>query len=68
MSARYVPCSLSDIPEGVTFHVLARDQGQIVEVAWGEFGAAEHGPGDPWKRVVDRSEGPTPTYYRRAQS
>lgn len=68
MSARYVPCALAEIPDGVTFHVLRQDQGQTVEVAWGDYGRAEHGPGDPWKRVIDRSEGPTPTYYRRVPS
>jgi hypothetical protein len=68
VNARYVECRLEDIPDGITFHVLPQDQGQIVEVAWGDFGNAEHGPGDPFKRIVDRSEGPTPTYYQRVES
>jgi len=59
----YVPCTLDEIPEGVRFDVPGRNQGQIVEVAYGGFSRGEHGAGDPYKRVVDRSEGPTPRYY-----
>ena len=53
------------IPDGVRFCVPPWLQGQIVEVAYGDFGAAEPGVGDPWKRITDRSEVGGPTYYRR---
>lgn len=61
---KYVQCDQADIPEGITFHVLRRDQGQIIEVAWGDYGRAEHGPGDPYKRITDRSNRSV-RYYRR---
>lgn len=58
----------SEVPAGVRWHVPRRNQGQIVEVAYGGFGRGEMDAGDPYKRVEDRSE-PTDspervTYYR----
>ena len=51
----YKPCAASAIPIGVRFDVPRRGQGQIVEVAYGGLGAAEHDVGDPWRRTTDRS-------------
>jgi hypothetical protein len=67
-SFRYEPCNLSDIPDGVTFDVPPRNQGQIVEVAYGDFGRAPNDHGDPWKRVQDKSLPGWPVqYYRRVE-
>lgn len=53
----YVECKESDIPSFVRWDVPARNQGQIVEVAYGAIGLArEADVGDPYKRVVDRSD------------
>jgi hypothetical protein len=65
MSTRYIECSESDIPAGVRFVVLGPDQGQIIEYAYGDFGREEPGYDAPYKRVIDRSLGPAPRYYRR---
>lgn len=65
-SFRYEPCNLSDIPDGVRFDVPRRNQGQIIEVAYGDFGRSPNDNGDPWKRVVDRSDGSV-QYYRRVE-
>lgn len=54
----------SRIPSGVRWDVAPSAQGQMVEVAYGTFGAGEAGPGDPYKRVTDRADG-SRTYYRR---
>lgn len=62
---KYEECSVRAIPDGVRFDVTRRNDGQIVEIAYGGFGAAEHGRGDPWMRIIDRSVGPGATYYRR---
>jgi len=65
----YQPITLDQIPDGVRFDVEAHRQGQIVDVAYGGFGRAEHGPGDDYKRVHDRSEGPNAVrYYRRIKA
>lgn len=61
----YVRCDLKDIPAGVCFSVPGRNQGQIIEVAYGGFGRAEHDDGDPYKRICDGSDAST-TYYRLA--
>jgi len=66
--AKYEIVKLADVPEGVRFCVP--HPGQIVEVAYGDFGDDEPGVGDPWMRITDTSEtdgsevGP-PVYYRR---
>ena len=58
----------ADIPSGVRWAVPPFNQGQIIEVAYGDFGyfgMAMPCVGDPWKRITDRSEVDGPTYYRR---
>ena len=61
---KYVECRESEIPADIRFDVPRRNQGQIVEVAYGTFSRGEAGPGDPYKSVYDRStQGPT-RYYR----
>lgn len=68
MAYTYDRIPYSQVPEGVRFDVLGRDQGQTIEVAWGGTGRAEHGPGDPYKRVWDKSDGPmtdAALYFRR---
>ena len=52
---QYIECKETDIPRNVRFDTAERDQGQMVEVAYGTFGHGEAGPGDPYKRIVDRS-------------
>ncbi len=64
-ASKYIRISESQIPEGVRFDVPGPNQGQIVEVAYGGFGRAEHGDGDPYKRVTDRSDRSV-EYYKRA--
>lgn len=54
----YISCEQSDIPAKVRFDVTARNQGQIVEVAYGTFGRGEAGRGDPYKRITDQSIDP----------
>lgn len=53
----------SEVPRGVRFDVTRRDQGQMVEYAYGGFSRGEHGEGDPYQRVTDRSTGRV-QYYR----
>lgn len=64
--SKYIKCSKSEIPGSVRFDVPGPNQGQIVEVAYGGFGRAEHGPGDPYKRVTDLSDRSV-EYYRRVE-
>jgi len=59
----YEKCAEAEIPGKVRFDIPGHLQGQIVEVAYGGFGRYEHGPGDPYKRVTDRSDRSV-TYYR----
>lgn len=61
----YTPCRESDIPDGIRFDVARHNQGQIVEVAYGGHGRAEHCVGDAYKRVTDKSDGSV-SYYRLA--
>lgn len=63
MDHNYIRCTLNEIPDGVRFDVTMRNQGQIVEIAYGGFGRAEHDAGDPYKRVTDHSDGSV-TYFR----
>jgi hypothetical protein len=65
MKVRYVECRHEEIPSGVRWSVPSRNQGQIVEVAYGSFGSSEGDHGDPFKRVTDASV-PAVTFYRRA--
>jgi len=62
---QYEVVKYGEIPSGVRWAVPPFNQGQIVEVAYGDFGRAEPGVGDPWMRITDRSEVDGPTYYRR---
>jgi hypothetical protein len=65
MTDRYVACRESDIPAGVRFDVPRRDQGQMIEVAYGGYGRAEHGEGDPYMRVTDHTDRSTAYYVSR---
>lgn len=64
----YVEISESEIPAGVRFDVPGRNQGQVIEVAYGGFNRASHDAGDPYKKVTDRSvpvgRASRVTYYR----
>jgi len=51
----YVEIKRSEVPGGVRFDVPRRNQGQIVEIAYGGFARSEHDEGDPYKRETDRS-------------
>ncbi len=64
MKTQYIKIDMSEVPSGVRFDVPRHNQGQIVEIAYGGFDRAEHGNGDPYKRVRDRSDGSI-VYYRR---
>jgi hypothetical protein len=69
-ATKYVECDKSEIPAGVRFDTPRSNQGQIVEVSYGGFGAAEHDDGDPYMRRTDTSI-PTGkpgrvTYYKLA--
>lgn len=59
----YEEINPSLLPEGVRFDVPMRNQGQIVEIAYGGFSRAEHGEGDPYMRVTNRSDN-TISYYK----
>lgn len=61
----YQKIGANQLPAAVRFDVPAPNQGQIIEVAYGGFDRTEHGEGAAYKRVIDYSVGPTPTYYRR---
>ena len=69
-TTNYIEINEDQIPAGVRFDVPARNQGQIVEIAYGGYDRAEHDEGDPYQRVIDKSE-PVGTaarvrYFRRA--
>jgi hypothetical protein len=68
----YQPIQSAQIPPGVRFDVPRRNQGQIIEVAYGGFGRSEHDDGDLYRRVFDQSEPPgSPDrvrYYKRKRS
>lgn len=53
------------VPDGIRFDTLARDQGQIVEYSYGIFGATEAGSCDPYMRIIDHSDGSYMFYKRR---
>lgn len=67
----YQQVQANEVPKGIRFDVPARNQGQIIEVAYGDRMAvtAENDAGAPWKRVTDTSLPPghpeRVTYYRR---
>ena len=64
----YVPVEFNAIPDGIRFTTPGHLQGQIVDVAYGDFGRSESCNGSPYKRVTDRSVGPTPKYYRLVEA
>jgi hypothetical protein len=59
----YVSCSKSAVPAGVRFDTMRSDAGQMIEVQYGDFGTAEHGPGAAYQRVIDHSRGGETAYY-----
>lgn len=64
MRYRYREILARAVPGGIRFDVPMRNQGQIIEIAYGTFGRGEAGYGDEYQRVYDRSDGTT-RYYRR---
>lgn len=62
----YAPCRAEEIPAGVRFDVPRRNQGQMIEIAYGGFGRAEHGPGDEYMRRRDLSNGEV-SFFRAAR-
>lgn len=69
MKTAYASIKERDVPTGVRFDTPARNQGQIVERAYGGFRKGEHDDDDPYMRVVDRSRPlDPPKYYRRISS
>jgi hypothetical protein len=60
---RYVPCHKSQIPEGIRFMVPSENQGQIIEVAYGDFGNDIPCHGAPYQRILDQSIGPAALRY-----
>ena len=63
--AKYIEIPANEIPYGVRFDVSARTQGQMIEVAYGGFLRSEHGVGDPYKRVTDRTDRSVTYYHMR---
>ena len=59
---KYTRCDERDIPAAVRFDVPGRNQGQMIEVAYGGLDRGEHDYGDPFKRIKD--ENGRVTYYR----
>ena len=55
-TTKYVKITADKIPDGVRFDVPQRNGGQIIEVAYGGFGRAEHDEGDKFMRIHDRSD------------
>lgn len=57
------------IPDDVWFWLPERNQGQIVEVSYGDHGLGQHDSGAPYCRVIDWSLHFTHpgrvTYYKR---
>lgn len=65
---RFVRCEESEIPD-VRWDTPRRHQGQIVEVSYASWprSSREADVLDPYKRVIDHSDG-TVEYYRRVAS
>lgn len=67
-NTNYVRCNETDVPPGVRFDVPRRNDGQIVEIAYGGFDRAAHDDGDEYMRRHDRSLGPKAyEFYRLAR-
>lgn len=60
----YEPIAEREVPLNVRFDVPRRNQGQMIEIAYGGTGRYEHDDGDAYKRIFDASDRIT-TYYRR---
>jgi len=73
MTGEYVEIGKNEVPPQTRFDVTARNQGQIVEVAYGDLpqGQGENGPGDPYRRVTNQSiargKPGRVRYFRRAK-
>jgi len=64
----YIEIRASEVPGVVRFGIPPACQGQAIEIAYGDFGTNPTcEPGAPYRRIIDRSIGPTPTYYRLAR-
>jgi hypothetical protein len=64
MMMRYVQMRASQIPSDVRFDTWRPSAGQMVEVEYGGYGAGARGPGDPYRRVTDHSDGSVVVYRR----
>jgi hypothetical protein len=64
---KYVPCNESEVPGNVRFTVPRYLQGQIVEIAYGNFGRHEGCPGDPYKCITDHGDRSV-QYYKLVKS
>lgn len=62
----YIPCEENEVPGNVRFDCPRSMQGQMVEVEYGGHSRYEHGAGDPWKRITDRSAR-TVRYFKLAK-
>ena len=64
--ANYVKCEPSDVPENIRFDVPLRNQGQIVEVAFGVPNQVRSiaDDGDPYMRITDHGDGSVQFYKR----
>lgn len=63
----YIEISARDLPATTRWDTPREHQGQIVEVSysWGVPGVEEEADrGSPYQRVIDRSIGAGPQYYR----
>jgi len=67
MAIKYIPIAKEAIPPNVRFDVPQRCAGQIVEVAYGGTGSAQHDAGDPYKRVTDHSDRSVGYYILRPE-
>lgn len=66
MSGRYVACSETEIPRGLTWHTPPRHAGQAIETQYASVGGRHCADrGDPYRRTIDRSVGPAAITYAR---
>ena len=66
---RYLDVDRQEVPPAVIegrWDVPARNQGQIVSIAYLASGRGEAGPGAAWRRIYDGSDGSI-CYQRRAK-
>lgn len=57
MATRYLETDERAIPAGIMWDTPRANQGQIIEVSYGDFGRGLRGHGDRYRRVTDRSDG-----------